>query len=322
MNQEYLVLSYYCFTLIENPREFRQTHHLYCIEKNLRGRIKIAPEGINGKVSGLKKDCEAYMEDLRADPRFSTTDFKIAPHTGYASEKLHVRLKREIVNAGMPHIKPYERTGTPLTPKEFEAMIQKEEVLILDVRSNYEHSVGRFKGSKTLNINSFREFPDHLPELLPYKNKPIVTVCTGRIKTDKASAYLLEQGFTDVYQLDGGILRYGKETDGCAFEGTCYVFDNRLTQPINTKAPTIISHCYGCDIPCERVVNCANPDCNLHIPLCEPCAEKYKGACSTTCQKAPKKRTYNGTGYYVKQTTGYDPYKEAKRDTKNFAWGE
>ena len=152
--------------------------------------------------------------------------------------------KKEIVNAGLPHIKPYEKTGTFITPKEFEAMAEEDDVVILDERSDYETAVGRFKNSIVLPIKNFREFPDHLSTLETYKNKRLVVCCTGGIKDAKATSYLLSKGFEKVYQIRGGILGYGKETDGEAFEGVCYVFDNRLTVPINKKNPTIISQCY------------------------------------------------------------------------------
>lgn len=281
MDKPYQVISFYCYTPIDDPEAYREAHHLSCLAKNLRGRVKVAPEGINGKLSGLKEACQAYLQELRADPRFAKIDIKIDDHTSYASEKLHVRVKKEIVNAGLPHIKPYERTGTYVTPKVFEKMIQEDDVIILDVRSNYENVVGRFKGAITLDINNFREFPAHVPALRKYKDKRIITTCTGAIKTEKASAYLLSQGFEKVYQLQGGIIRYGKETKGSAFEGSCYVFDNRITTEINTHNPLTISQCYVCLRPSERMVNCANMVCNRHTPICELCGEKLAGACSS-----------------------------------------
>lgn len=315
MDKAYQVISFYCFTPIEDPALFREAQHLYCLKKNLRGRVKIAPEGINGKLSGLKQDCQAYLQDLMADPRFASTDVKVDDHTGYASEKLHVRLKREIVNAGLSHIKPYEKTGIRITPKEFEKMIQADDVIVVDVRSDYENNTGRIKGAITFDISNFREFPAHVRALEKYKDKRIITTCTGGIKTEKASAYLLSQGFKKVYQLQGGLLRYGKETDGSAFEGVCYVFDNRLTIDINTKNPTLITKCYLCQTPSKRMVNCANMACNRHVPICAPCGEKLQGACSQACQQSSHKRAYNGTGYYTKETNGYNPYKEARRYT-------
>ena len=309
----YSILLYYLYTPIEDPPSFRETHHQYCIGKDLLGRIIIAPEGINGTLSGPQKACENYMNHLKADPRFAAIKFKVTPYHTHAFQKLHVRIKKEIVHAGLPHIKPYQKTGLHLTPASFEKIKDEEDVILLDVRSKYEHKLGKFKDAITLDINHFREFPAHIASLKKYKNKKIVTICTGNVKCEKASAYLLTQGFQKVYQLEGGIIQYGIDTDGSAFEGSCYVFDNRITTPINKKEATVISHCHACSTSCKRMINCANPDCNLHIPLCIPCGEELSGACSPRCQQSPKKRHYDGTGYYVKKMNGYNPEKGSNR---------
>jgi len=311
--QPYHILLYYCYTPIEDPEAFREQHHRYCIENGLRGRIIIAQEGINGTISGLTNACEQYMHDLKTDPRFAHTHFKITAHHQHAFQKLHVRVKPEIVHAGLPHIDPHQRTGPYVTPQELQKMQEEEEVVLLDVRSNYEHQLGRFKGAVTLDINHFREFPHQLGTLAAYQNKKVVTYCTGGVKCEKASAYLLEKEFTNVYQLHGGIIQYGLETDGEAFEGTCYVFDNRVATPINKRNPTVITYCHVCHTACDRMVNCANPTCNKHIPICNSCAATLEGACSAACQKHPKKRSYDGTGYYAKKLNGYNPYQGAKR---------
>ncbi|MEM7362228.1 MAG: rhodanese-related sulfurtransferase [Bacteroidota bacterium] len=310
--QTYYALSYFCFTPIKDPESLREAQHLYCVNKQLKGRIKVAPEGINGKISGRKEDCEAFINYLKQDTRFANISVNQDEHYGYVSEKMKSRTTREIVNAGLPEIKPYEKTGTFITPQEFEAMAEEGDVVNLDVRSDYETAVGKFKNSIVLPIKNFREFPNHLSKLEKYKNKRIVVWCTSGIKDEKATAYLLSKGFEKVYQVRGGIVGYGKETDGSAFEGVCYVFDNRLTVPINKKNPTTISQCHVCHTPSHRMVNCANMVCNRHVPICHPCAEKIEGACSIECQKAPTKRAYNGTGYYVKESNGYNPHKGIK----------
>ncbi|MGV3541333.1 MAG: hypothetical protein ACO1OQ_16070, partial [Rufibacter sp.] len=128
-----------------------------------------------------------------------------------------------------------------------------------------------------------------------------------------ASAFLLEKGFENVYQLHGGIIKYGMEAGGEDFEGKCYVFDNRVAVDVNKVNPVVISRCHVCNTPSARMVNCANPHCNLHVPICEACGTKMDGACSTTCQEHPDKRPYDGTGYYQKNTNGYNPYKGLNR---------
>lgn len=307
------ILLYYCYTHIEDPEAFREEHHLFCLEKNLLGRIIIAEEGINGTVSGLKEDCEAYMAHLKQDERFQDIDFKIEMHDKHAFQKLHVRVKPEIVHSSLKDLHPKNKTGIHLPPSEFKKMKDEEDVVILDVRSNYEHNVGKFKNAITLDIENFRDFPSKVEELKDLKKKKVITYCTGGIKCEKASAYLLEQGFENVYQLHGGIIKYGIEEGGEDFEGKCYVFDNRIVADINKVNPTVISRCYVCKEPSDRMVNCANFDCNAHIPMCEDCGWKMDGACSDACKDHPEKRPYDGTGYYAKKLNGYNPYKGLKR---------
>lgn len=311
---DYSVLLYYCYTNIEDPEAFREQHHLFCISLDLRGRIIVAPEGLNGTVSGTEENCRKYMEAVKADPRFSKTDFKVDKHQGHAFQKLHVRLKPEIVHSGLLEIDPNKRTGVHLSPEDFKKLKDQQDVILLDCRSDYEHSVGRFKGALTLDIENFRDFPQRVQELKQkYKDKKVITYCTGGIKCEKASAYLLEQGFEDVYQLHGGIIKYGLEAGGEDFEGKCYVFDNRIAVDVNKVNPKVISTCYVCGTVDDRMVNCANPVCNRHIPICENCGWELDGACSEECRTHPEKREYDGTGYYQKKMNGYNPLKGWKR---------
>ncbi len=314
MQKPYSILLYYCYTSIEHPESLRKSHHQYCLAKGLRGRVIIVHEGINGTISGKRDACAAYMQYLKQDTRFVNIHFKVTPHHDHVFKKLHVRTKAEIVHAGLPHIMPHKKTGTYLAPKTLQQMYNEEEVVLLDVRSNYEHKLGKFKGAITLDMDNFRAFPHKVASLSNLKNKKVITYCTGGVKCEKASAHLLDQGFKQVYQLRGGIIQYGMDTDGANFEGTCYVFDRRLTVPINTQNATLISRCELCHTACDRMVNCANPVCNKHVPICVSCAQAYLGACSKTCQRHPKKRPYNVTGYYTAQTRGYNPYQGASRN--------
>lgn len=305
---EYLVLLYYCFTPIENAEQYREEHHLWCIEHNIKGRIIISSEGLNGTVSASKSDAEAYMQYVKSDKRFKDIDFKVDKSSIHAFEKLHVRLKNEIVHSGLEHIKPWERTGIHLEPSEFKKIKNDDDVVLVDFRSEYEYSVGKFKGAITLGIENFREFPEKIKELEKYKDKKIITYCTGGIKCEKASAYLLENGFENVYQLHGGIIKYGLEEGGEDFEGKCYVFDNRVTVDVNKVNPKVISTCFVCGTSSDRMVNCANPECNEHVPICEKCGWEMNGACSEECKSHPRIRPYDGTGYYQTKTNGYNPY--------------
>ena len=313
METQYSILLYYCYAQIADPEVFREEHHLFCIKNNILGRIIVAHEGLNGTVSGSKKDCEVYMKTLKADPRFAHIDFKIDTSPIHAFQKLYVRVKPEIVHSSLSHIDPNKQTGIHLSPAEFKAMKDDDDVLVLDVRSNYEHHVGRFKNAVTLDIENFRDFPEKVKDLQQFKNKKILTYCTGGIKCEKASAYLLEQGFENVYQLHGGIIKYGIEEGGEDFEGKCYVFDNRVVVDVNQVNPKVVSTCFICNVVSDRMVNCANPECNAHVPICENCGWELEGSCSSACQSHPRKRVYNGTGSYPKELNGYNPMIGVKR---------
>lgn len=315
MPLDYNVLLYYGYARVENAEQFRSDHHKQCVSFGLLGRIIVASEGINGTVSGTRKACQQYVDYVKSDLRFESVAFKTTPCTGHAFSKLHVRLKPEIVHAGLPHLYPQGKAGQYVTPKELIQMKDDPNVVLLDARSRYEHRLGRFRGAVTLDIGHFREFPDRVADLAPYKEKHIVTYCTGGVKCEKASAYLLQKGFKNVYQLKGGIVQYGLDTDGRDFEGACYVFDERMHIPINRYNPTTVSKCWVCRAACNRMVNCANPSCNVHIPLCLHCGDALEGACSKTCCQHPRKRRYDGTGRYGRQLRGYNPYQALRGRT-------
>ena len=184
MESQY-VLLYYCYSKIENPEEFRDQHHQLCLDLNLRGRIIVASEGLNGTVSGGKEGCEQYMEAVLSDSRFSHTEFKVDTNDTSAFEKLHVRVKPEIVHSSLHHIDPNQQTGGYVEPAEFREILkeQDEDTIILDVRSNYEHNIGKFKNAITLDIDNFRDFPEKIKELEQYKDKKIEQLRPDRVRT-------------------------------------------------------------------------------------------------------------------------------------------
>lgn len=293
-------LLYYQYTRIPNAEEFTQQHLAFCERIGLVGRIIIAEEGINGTVSGTIVQCKKYIDRLTNDWLFAGIEFKIDNVDELSFSALHVRYKPEIVNSGTRHLQldPTVKTGTHLEPKEFAAMKDQEDVVVLDVRSNYESGLGRFKNAFPMDIDNFRDFPEKIKELAHLKGKKILTYCTGGIKCEKASALLLEAGFKDVYQLHGGIIKYGKEMQGKDFDGNCYVFDNRVSVAINSVNPLVVSVCKNCGTSSTHMINCANADCNEHFVQCENCGWKMEGCCSETCMESSTKRVYDGTGYY------------------------
>jgi UPF0176 protein len=313
--EKFNVLLYYIYTPINNLIEYRDLHHQFCIDNHILGRIIVAPEGLNGTVSGTVEDCKNYMDWVKSDPRFSSIDFKIEEHHEIAFKKLYVRIKKEIVHSEL-NVNPLVKTGKHLEPKDLKKFFDDPEVVFVDMRSNYEHKVGKFKGAVTFDMENLRDLPEHLHEIEHLKDKKIVTYCTGGIKCEKASAFLLDNGFENVFQLHGGIIKYGLEEGGENFEGKCYVFDGRLTTEVNKVNPTVISKCHICGTASDRMVNCANPECNEHLPICEKCGDEMEGACSDSCKNHPKKRVYDGTGYYLKPKDGYKP-ELALRTRKN-----
>ena len=305
----YSVILYYNYTSIHETEAYREKHHIFCLENNLLGRIVVSPEGLNGTVSGLTEDCQKYMNWLENDSLFAGTnfDFKVEQHNEHTFAKLHVRVKEEIVNSDLG-VNPRVRTGKHLEPADFKGMYHNDpEVVLVDMRSNYEHNVGKFKGAITFDMENLRELPDHIQEIEHLKDKKIITYCTGGIKCEKASAYLLERGFENVYQLHGGIIKYGLEEGGEDFEGKCYVFDNRIATDVNVVNPAVISKCHICETSSDFMVNCANPQCNAHLAICPSCLIKMDGACSDECKNHPRKRPYNAEGLYSRHTENYSP---------------
>lgn len=303
MNMNFQTILYYCYAPIAEAEQFAADHLLFCKSLGLVGRIIVAEEGLNGTVSGTEEACTKYMKALHSDARFAKTEFKIDVVAEPSFIKMHCRYKSEIVHSGLRDttiIDPNKQTGKHLEPEEFLALKDQEDVIILDVRSNYEHNLGKFKNAITLDIENFRDFPAKINELAQYKDKKILTYCTGGIKCEKASALLLHHGFQDVYQLHGGIIKYGKEAGGKDFDGKCYVFDSRIAVDVNAVNPTVVSTCFNCGTVSAKMINCANPECNEHITQCDDCGDSLQGCCSVACTTHPRLRKYDGTGYYVK----------------------
>jgi UPF0176 protein len=226
--------------------------------------------------------------------------------------KLIVRAKQEIValKSNKP-LDPAAKTGAYIEPEEMREILrqQPDDVVIIDTRSDYEFKVGRFKGAITVPIENFRELPAFFDELRKFEGKKLVTYCTGGIRCEKLTALMLEEGFEDVAQLHGGIIRYAHETGGEDFEGELYVFDDRVTVPVNAVNPTVIGECERCGAHTSKVINCANALCHKRTVICDACAEEFLGTCSDPCLHAPTRRPWNGLGVYHRFDQN-SPYQE------------
>lgn len=285
----YRVLLYYKYVHIENPEAYVEKHLKFCKALGVKGRILVAEEGINGTISGTVEQTTAYMNAVRMDPRFEDMVFKVDEADGHAFKKMHVRHRKEIVNLSLEEdVDPNRLTGKHLEPKEFYRAMLEDDVIILDARNDYEYEVGHFRGAVKPDIKTFRELPQWIKEnLQEHKDKKILAYCTGGIRCEKLTGFLIKEGFQDVNQLKGGIITYGKdpEVKGKRFDGKCYVFDERLTVPVNQEEDIVVGHCYYCGEPEDRVVNCANPWCNKQHIACEECERKYRRSCSKECRE-------------------------------------
>lgn len=294
MENRYRVLLYYKYVHIHDPQEFATEHLELCNKIGLMGRIIVAEEGINGTVSGTIEQTDAYMKYMKEDTRFEDMVYKIDESAGHAFKKMKVRPRKELVTLRLEDdINPLELTGKYLSPKEFNESMKADDTVVIDARNDYEYDLGHFRGAIKPDINSFRELPDWIKnnkEML--EGKKILTYCTGGIRCEKFSGWLLKEGFEDVSQLHGGIVTYGKdpEVQGELWDGQCYVFDERIGVQVNQREHTVVGKDYYTGKPCERFVKCGNPECNKHILSSEENEHFYLRSCSHECRIHPSNR--------------------------------
>ncbi|GGA35004.1 oxygen-dependent tRNA uridine(34) hydroxylase TrhO [Psychrobacillus lasiicapitis] len=290
----YRVLLYYKYVPIEDPVTFAQEHLAACKEIGLKGRILVSDEGINGTCSGTIEQTDAYINMMKADVRFADMVYKIDEAEGHAFKKMHVRPKREIVHLGLADdINPNELTGKYLSPKEFFEQMQAEDTIVIDARNDYEFDLGHFRGAIRPDIRNFRDLPDWMLENREmFEGKKVLTYCTGGIRCEKFSGWLVREGFEDVAQLHGGIATYAKDPEvrGQLWDGQMYVFDERIAVPINQVEHVVVGKDHFTGEPCERYVNCANPECNDKILCSEENEHKYLRSCSHECRVHPRNR--------------------------------
>jgi UPF0176 protein len=288
----YTVILYYKYIPLENPKALMREQRRVCENLSLKGRILIAEEGINGTLEGKTEDIEAYCKAFLSDSRFSDVIIKKSTGTGNAFSKLQIKVREEIVSSHLKEhdVKPYELTGKYITAEELHEWFEKKrEFYIIDMRNNFEHISGHFEGSILPNIDNFRNLPDILPELKHLKNKTIVTVCTGGVRCEKASGYLLKSGFADVYQLKDGIVTYMEKYPNEHFKGKLYVFDKRFLMGFNTssKQHEIIGRCAKCGAVSENYINCIDDICHRHFICCKDCVnENNQAYCPQGCRSS------------------------------------
>ena len=271
MNENSVVnIAGYKFEPLEDPVDLVRIYQQKCDELKLKGTMLISKNGINFSLAGTKEATDTIITFLEEDNRFLNIPLKITYSETQPFRRMKVRLKKEIISLGRKDINPRELTGERITPQDLKNLLDnKEDVLVLDTRNEYETRVGKFENAIDLNLDTFRDFPkaiESLPE--EYKDKQIVMYCTGGIRCEKASAVMMKAGFADVKQLEGGVLDYFKETGGAYWEGDCFVFDERVALDTELNETDYI-YCYICREPLSAEEK-ASPDfkINEYCPYC------------------------------------------------------
>ncbi|MFP8967467.1 rhodanese-related sulfurtransferase [Pokkaliibacter sp. CJK22405] len=228
---QYVVCALYKFVALPDFNDIRDPLLAVMEAHEIRGTLLLAAEGINGTVAGSREGIDVLLNWLNSDERMSPISYKESYTDVLPFYRTKVKLKKEIVTMGVEGIDPRKVVGTYVKPADWNALISDPEVVLVDTRNDYEVQIGTFKGALNPNTETFREFPEYVKTHLdPSKNKKVAMFCTGGIRCEKSTAYLKEQGFEEVYHLEGGILKYLEEVpqDDSMWEGECFVFDNRV----------------------------------------------------------------------------------------------
>jgi len=246
-----VVCAMYKFVRLENYQELRQPL-LKTMEYNgVKGTLLLAEEGINGTVAGSREGIDALLNWLQKDERLADIVYKESFDDEMPFYRTKVKLKKEIVTMGVEGIDPRQVVGTYVKPKDWNDLIADPEVFVVDTRNDYEIQIGTFKNAVNPNTETFREFPDYVKENMdPAKHKKVAMFCTGGIRCEKSTAYMKEQGFEEVYHLEGGILKYLEEVpkEETMWEGECFVFDNRVTVNHDLEKGEY-DQCHACRMP-------------------------------------------------------------------------
>ncbi|MDB5265653.1 MAG: hypothetical protein JWM39_366 [Parcubacteria group bacterium] len=281
----YQVLLFYKYVTVEDPKALANRVRGLATKYDLLGRALIAEEGVNVTLEGEIDATEAFIQEFLADPRFAGMPVKRSIGDGAAFGKLAVKVRDQIVGTRFPKEKadPRVKTAPAITPEELKRWFEEgEDFTIVDMRNDYEFKSGHFKGSVNPELENSRDLPEALPKLAHLKNKKVLTVCTGGVRCESMSAYLMSEGFEDVYQLENGMHGYMEKYPGQDFLGTLYTFDRRKVMDFGGDRE-VIGRCMRCDAPSETYFNCANDLCHLHFIACENCSSSEGTFCSDAC---------------------------------------
>lgn len=246
-----VVAALYKFVALPDFHEMREPLLVECVAAGVKGTLLLAREGINGTIAGSREGVDKVLSYLRNDPRMADVEHKASYDDHMPFYRMKVKLKKEIVTMGVEDIDPNEVVGTYVKPADWNALIEDPEVVLIDTRNDYEVGIGTFSGAVDPQTTTFREFPAYVRNNYdPKKNKKVAMFCTGGIRCEKASAFMLKEGFEEVYHLQGGILKYLEEVpaEESAWQGECFVFDSRVAVNHNLEKGQY-DQCYGCRHP-------------------------------------------------------------------------
>jgi len=285
-----LTLSFYQYANIGNPRLFRNHIFIAWNELEVLGRIYVAHEGINGQLSLPADNFNVFKNHLETIPFLKNIRLNIAVEQDNKSFlKLKVKVRHKIVADGLNDATfDVTKKGIHVNAKEFNELLENPNTICVDMRNHYESEIGHFKGAVTPDVDTFRDSLDIIEENLKEhkEDKNLLMYCTGGIRCEKASAYYKHKGFKNVFQLEGGIIEYVRQTKKANIEnkfiGKNFVFDHRRGERVSED---IISNCHQCGNPCDVHINCENEACHLLFIQCQSCQDKMEGCCSVTCQE-------------------------------------
>ncbi len=286
--EERVTISFYKYHKISSPDSFRNELYLALDKLGVLGRIYIATEGINAQISAPKERFEAFRSYLYSIDFLNNVRLNVAVEDdGKSFFKLKILVRKKIVADGLDDSTfDASDTGKHVNASEFNSLAEDPNTIIVDMRNHYESEVGHFKGALCPDVDTFREELQVVENILnTEKDKKVLMYCTGGIRCEKASAWMKHRGFENVYQLNGGIIKYAQEIKDQGLEskfiGKNFVFDERLGERITDD---IIASCHQCGKACDDHTNCKNDGCHLLFIQCKECAEKYNGCCSEECK--------------------------------------
>lgn len=248
---QYIVAALYKFASLPDFEALIPPLKTVCQLYKVKGTLLLAAEGINGTIAGSRQGIDAVLAHLHADPRLQDLDHKESFAEEQPFYRLKIRPKKEIVTLGVAGVDPNKKVGAYVSPEDWNALISDPDVVVVDTRNNYEYIVGTFQKALNPNTETFHQFPTYVQQNLdPKKHKKVAMFCTGGIRCEKASSYMLEQGFEEVYHLKGGILKYLEKVppETSLWAGECFVFDNRVTVKHGLEEGDY-DLCHGCRHP-------------------------------------------------------------------------